>query len=268
MRYKQVNIRMETSLVDRLKKQAQDAGISFTELVNRLLINCFKQDDYQTSEFHTEPYDNNRLKTQYFSSDIGTTSSNQSTCSDRKSTFDVRDSLIANRLTCLENHVLSLQHQLSQWSTDSERRFFVLEARLLNDSLEFKPTSAQQSSSSQISPFYLSDMSTHNAYQLVSSPPSAQTMVEDNSQSSVRSSNEPVVEQASGLHPHSPQWLTLAEAYEIAQHGGYRLSPYAFQIMAMRSTNPSRGYGEYGLGVDPSRRGRAGIMTRWFYLLD
>lgn len=268
MHCKQINIRMSSSLIERLKKQAQGEGISLTELVNRILIGYFNQDSYQFSEFHIEPYSNNHLEAQYSFSNVGLASLNQFASSERRFTSDARYSLVANRLACLENHVLSLQHQVSKWIADSEQRFFLLEARLLNNSLQFNPTSTQQSSSYQMPPFHLSHMSTHNAHQLVDSPPSAQTIVDDDSQLSVQPSHEPVVEQVSGLNPHSPQWLTLAEAYEIAQHGGYRLSPYAFQIMAMQSTSPIREYGEYGLGVDRSRRGTAGITTAWFYRLD
>jgi hypothetical protein len=188
--------------------------------------------------------------------------------------------LIAHRLALWESHVLALQDQLLKFKAELEQRFSSLEAQLPKHSPQLNTFLAQQSDGYQIAPAKLLGMFTADSKQPMQAracpnqtwmdTPTAALPIANhqNNHMPTLPPSAPRVDTPSTLGAVPRQWLSLPEAYMIAQQAGYRLSMYAFRMIATCSRLSIQKYGEYGLGVDPSRRGTAGIAAQWFYLLD
>lgn len=278
MSYKQVNIKIAETVKEDLKRRAISEGISFTDLINQLAVSYLYAERSETSSLNTDCHQTNTLEAQGNQLSTDNFLLGKSNSLDQESAFSVEVSLIANRLTLLENYILSLQNQLLKSIAEFEKRFSSLEVHLANHSPQLD-TFFRQNNSQQTDPFQTGNTYAAGSNQRMQSV----TFLNQNqaltqslespisgfrSSTSVQPLNTPSVDTPSTLSAVPRRWLNLTEAYAIAQQGGYRLSMCAFRLLATHAMKSIQEYGKYGLGVDPTHRGKAGIAAKWFYLLE
>ncbi len=258
MSHKQIHIGMTEALREALKTRANAEGVSATELVNQLVIEYLCKKSSGISSSHINYYQTKLAEAPINQVSTAMTLPEKSISLESKTAPIVEADRLENRFTLLESYVLALQNQLLKAMSGFEQRLSLLEAQPADKLLQSNTFSTQQCSNQQT-----------EAFQPRVDAPIPERLNSNHQEKClvVPPSKAPQADLVA-LNAPPRQWLSLAEAYLIAQQSGYRLSMYAFRMIVTCSGKTTQEYGRYGLGSDRSRRGTAGVLAKWLYRLE